>query len=73
MSAVSPLATTETGVAPARPGFRLPLRFTSAGLLWFVMAVAVEGHPETRGEGRTKRIATQEAATALLSRLESIL
>jgi ribonuclease-3 len=35
----------------------------------FVMAVTVEGHPETRGAGRTKRLATQAAAIALLAAL----
>lgn len=37
----------------------------------FVMAVSVEGHAEKIGAGRTKRLATQEAATALLAALES--
>lgn len=35
----------------------------------FVMAVSVKGYPEMRGTGRTKRIATQAAATALLAAL----
>lgn len=37
----------------------------------FVMAVSVDGHPEKIGAGRTKRLATQEAATALLAVLET--
>ncbi len=36
----------------------------------FVMTVSIEGHPETTGTGRTKRLATQEAAAALLATLE---
>lgn len=36
----------------------------------FIMSVTVEGHPEARGEGRTKRLATQAAAASLLARLE---
>jgi len=36
----------------------------------FVMAVKVEGYPEVQGQGRTKRIATQAAATALLDTLK---
>ncbi len=32
----------------------------------FTMAVKVDGYPETPGQGRTKRLATQAAATALL-------
>lgn len=35
----------------------------------FKMAVTVKGHPETKGEGRTKRLATQSAAAALLKKL----
>ena len=35
----------------------------------FKMAVTVQGHPETVGEGRTKRLATQAAAVALLKTL----
>ncbi len=33
----------------------------------FVMSVAVPGYPEARGQGKTKRLATQAAAAALLS------
>lgn len=36
----------------------------------FIMSVAVQGYPEARGEGRTKRLATQAAAASLLERLE---
>jgi len=35
----------------------------------FVMAVTVQGYPEKQGQGRTKRIATQAAAVALLETL----
>ncbi len=37
----------------------------------FTMAVSVKGYPEKQGQGRTKRIATQEAATALLQTLDN--
>jgi dsRNA-specific ribonuclease len=33
------------------------------------MGVTVEGYPEVMGKGRTKRIATQEAAAALMNQL----
>jgi len=36
----------------------------------FTMAVLVQGYPETIGQGRTKRLATQAAAAALLENLE---
>jgi ribonuclease-3 len=35
----------------------------------FTMGVTVEGYPEVIGKGRTKRIATQEAAAALMTQL----
>jgi len=35
----------------------------------FTMSVTVEGYPEAIGKGRTKRLATQAAATALLAQL----
>ncbi len=35
----------------------------------FTMSVAVEGFPRVLGKGRTKRLATQAAATALLAQL----
>ncbi len=35
----------------------------------FVMTVSVKGHPETRGQGKTKRLATQAAAAALLAKV----
>ncbi len=35
----------------------------------FVMTVTVQGYSEARGEGKTKRLATQAAATALLATL----
>jgi ribonuclease-3 len=35
----------------------------------FIMSVTVEGYPEVIGKGRTKRLATQAAATALLAQL----
>jgi len=38
----------------------------------FTMSVTVEGFPETRGSGRTKRLATQAAAAALLAQLNEI-
>jgi ribonuclease-3 len=53
------------------PAYRVVEETGPAHAPSFVMAVAVEGHPEMKGAGRTKRIATQEAATGLLSRLES--
>ncbi len=52
------------------PAYRVVEETGPAHAPSFVMAVAVEGHPEMIGEGRTKRIATQEAATALLAKLE---
>jgi ribonuclease-3 len=54
------------------PAYRVVEETGPAHAPFFVMAVSVAGHPETTGEGRTKRMATQEAATALLSRLESV-
>ena len=36
----------------------------------FTMAVLVKGYPEKQGQGRTKRLATQAAATALLQTLD---
>ncbi len=36
----------------------------------FVMTVGVEGYPEKQGQGRTKRLATQAAAVALLAALQ---
>jgi len=36
----------------------------------FTMAVLVQGYPETIGQGRTKRLATQAAAATLLENLE---
>ena len=35
----------------------------------FKMTVMVQGYPETTGQGRTKRLATQAAASALLEKL----
>lgn len=35
----------------------------------FIMAVTVEGFPEAQGQGRTKRLATQAAATMLLMKV----
>jgi len=35
----------------------------------FTMTVSVQGYPETTGQGRTKRLATQAAAGALLEKL----
>lgn len=55
------------------PAYRVVEETGPAHAPSFVMAVTVEGHPEVKGEGRTKRVATQEAAAALLSRLESTL
>ena len=35
----------------------------------FTMTVKIEGYPETTGQGRTKRLAAQAAATALLEKV----
>lgn len=51
------------------PAYRLVEETGPAHAPAFVMAVSVEGHPESRGTGRTKRAATQEAAAALLKEL----
>lgn len=54
------------------PAYRVVQETGPAHAPSFVMAVSVEGHAEKIGAGRTKRLATQEAAAALLAALESI-
>lgn len=53
------------------PAYRVVQETGPAHAPAFVMAVAIEGHPEKTGTGRTKRLATQEAAAALLAALET--
>ncbi|MBX7199714.1 MAG: ribonuclease III [Rhodospirillaceae bacterium] len=52
------------------PAYRVVRETGPAHAPAFVMAVSIEGHAEKIGEGRTKRLATQEAAAALLATLE---
>ncbi len=54
----------------ALPAYRVVQETGPAHAPFFVMAVAIEGYPEQTGAGRTKRLATQEAAMALLVTLE---
>lgn len=54
------------------PAYRVVQETGPAHAPSFVMAVSVEGYPEATGAGRTKRLATQEAAAALLARLEKV-
>ena len=54
----------------ALPAYRVVSETGPAHAPSFVMAVSIEGHAESIGEGRTKRIATQEAAAELLARVE---
>ena len=51
------------------PNYRVVTASGPAHAPSFVMAVAVEGYPETQGAGRTKRLATQAAAAALLANI----
>ena len=49
------------------PVYRVVAESGPAHAPLFVMAVSIKGQPETEGRGRTKRIATQAAAVALLA------
>jgi ribonuclease-3 len=51
------------------PAYRVIESSGPAHAPFFKMAVRVQGYPEAVGEGRTKRLATQAAATALLQGL----
>lgn len=53
------------------PAYRVVQETGPAHAPSFVMAVSIEGHSEKIGVGRTKRIAMQEAAAALLATLET--
>ena len=53
----------------ALPAYRVLDESGPAHAPSFTMAVKVEGYPETIGQGRTKRLATQAAATALLEQV----
>jgi ribonuclease-3 len=52
------------------PAYRTITESGPAHAPHFVMEVEIDGFPSARGEGRSKRAATQAAATALIARLQ---